>query len=96
MEPHPGKIDFNGAGLRHKLFVYDKFKTLYFEVIIAFFRLIQSHGKGRTASAAGVQKNPNGSRLFPLKIVIDLRFRSISQLNHLTLSLSYLMVRFLA
>ena len=82
VETHTGKVDFNGAGLFHELFVHAEFQTLDFKVVITVFRLIQSHCKGRAASAAGVQKDPNGGGFFPLEIVIDLRFRSISQLNH--------------
>ena len=90
MESHAGEINFNGFGLFHELFVHNEFKAFNFKVIVTVFRLIQSHCKGGPASAAGVKKNPNGGGFFPLEIVIDLRFRSISQLNHLTLSLSYL------
>lgn len=91
MKSHPGKVDFNNFGFFHKLFVNNKFKPFNIKGIICIFWLVQSHSKRWAASATGIEKNSYGSRFFPLKIVIDLRFGRICQVNHfITLLIGYL------
>lgn len=82
-EPHACEINLYAFSLLHKLFVHNKFMSFHIKGIIRVFRLIQSHGKGRSPSAAGIEKNPDRGGFLPLKIVINLRFGRICQFNHL-------------
>jgi hypothetical protein len=82
METHPGEINFDIFGFFHKLFINNKFMSFNIKCIVCIFGLIQSHGKRRAASAAGVEKNPDGSGFSSLEIIIDLRFCRIRQFNH--------------
>ena len=82
VETHSGEVDFYPFCLFHEIFVHNKFVAFDIVGIVGIFRLIQSHGKGGAASAAGIEKNSDRGGFFPLEIVIDLRFGRISQLNH--------------
>jgi len=58
--------------LFHERFVHDKLVIPDVIDVISVSRLIQSHRKGRAASAAFVKKNPDGLNLPVLEIFTDL------------------------
>ncbi len=84
---HSRKINFNVFSFLHKLFVYTKFQAVNIKCVIRIFWLVQSHGKRRATSAAGIKKNPYGGWFLALKIIFYLRFCRISNYNHLKISL---------
>ena len=79
------KIDFNGFCLLEKILIYNVCETVDIKHSIVFFLLIQSHCETRAASAALVQKNPDGLDLFVFKILSDHLCRRGGYLNHVVL-----------
>ncbi len=82
VKSHTGEVNLDFFSFCHKVFIDNKLKSFNFKRIICIFKLIQSHCKRWAASAAGVKKNSNGGRFFPLEVIVDLRFSRISQFNH--------------
>jgi hypothetical protein len=66
------KIDFYRFGAIEKIFIDDKLETVYIKLLIRVIGLIQSHGQAGAASAAFIEKNPNGTDFLALKIGRDL------------------------
>lgn len=83
VKTHTCKIYLNTFSLFHEIFVHNKSVSIHIIGIIRVFRLIQSHGKRWSPSAAGIEKDPDRSRFLSLEILINLRFGRICQFNHL-------------
>jgi hypothetical protein len=77
-KPVSQKIDLYGLRFLIKFFVNDKLETIYIEHIIVVFGLIQSHGKGRAASTACIQKDADRRDLFAIKVFLNLFGRFFS------------------
>jgi hypothetical protein len=72
LEAHVLKIDFDRLNFAQKIVVHEKGEPVDVELLVVVSRLIQSQRKGRTRSAALVQKYPDGLRLAALEIFRDL------------------------
>jgi hypothetical protein len=81
-KPVSQKIDLYGLRFLIKFFFYDKLETIYIEHIIVVFGLIQSHGQGRAASTACIQKDANRRDLFAIKVFLNLFGRFFSYFHH--------------
>jgi hypothetical protein len=81
-KPVPQKIDLYGLCFLIEFFFHDKLETIYIEHIIVVFGLIQSHGQGRAASTACIQKDPNRCDLFAIKIFLNLFGCFFSYFHH--------------
>jgi len=81
-KPVSQKIDLYGLRFLIKFFFHDKLETIYVEYIIVVFGLIQSHGQGRAASTACIQKDPNRCGLFAIKVFLNLFGRFFSNFHH--------------
>jgi len=81
-KPVSQKIDLYGLRFLIKFFFYDKLETIYIEHIIVVFGLIQSHGQGRAASTACIQKDANWCDLFAIKVFLNLFGRFFSYFHH--------------
>ena len=66
------KIDFDRLNFAQKIVIHEKGEPVDVELLVVVSRLIQSQRKGRTRSAAFVEKNPDGLRLATLEIFRDL------------------------
>jgi len=81
-KPVSQKIDLYGLRFLIKFFFYDKLETIYIEHIIVVFGLIQSHGQGRAASTACIQKDANRCDLFAIKVFLNLFGRFFGYFHH--------------
>lgn len=63
------EINLDWLNFFHKFFIYDIAEAVNLIDVVCVFRLIQSHGQGRTGSPALIEENSNGARFFPSKIV---------------------------
>jgi hypothetical protein len=81
-KPVSQKIDLYGLRFLIKFFFYDKLETIYIEHIIVVFGLIQSHGQGRAASTACIQKDADRRDLFAIKVFLNLFGRFFSYFHH--------------
>jgi len=82
-ESHFLKIHLDWCRFFQKILINNILISIHIINIIRIFRLIQSHGKGRAASSAFIQKDPNRRHCFILEIVSDLFCRHFSNFNHL-------------
>jgi hypothetical protein len=76
------KIHLDGLHFLHEIFVDHVGESLDFIHVIGVFRLIQSHGQRRAASAALVEKDPNRGNVFAFEVFGDLLGRRWGNLNH--------------
>jgi hypothetical protein len=76
------KIHLNGLGAVQELFIDDIFKTVHIKLLVQIVGLIQSHGQAWTASAAFVQKNPDGTNIFAFKVGRNLFRRRWGNFEH--------------
>ena len=82
LEAHGRKIDFNRLGFLQKFRIDKVLKAIDLKDAVGVLRLIQSHGQGRTASAAGVEKNSDRGNLFVFKVRGNLFGRRRGYFNH--------------
>jgi hypothetical protein len=65
-----------------ELLVNDVFETIDVKNLIGVFWLVQSQCQRRAASAAGIEKNPDGGDLFAFKVFSNLLGCCRGDFNH--------------
>jgi hypothetical protein len=65
-----------------ELLIDQHFKAIDFIDIVSFFWFIQNHRQGRTGSATGLEKYPDGADLIFLEIILENVFGLFRHVNH--------------
>jgi hypothetical protein len=69
-------------GLFVEILVHHHGETVDLANIITFLGFVQNHRKGWSASAAGLQKNPDGADFLPLEVFHQDLFSCIGNIDH--------------
>jgi hypothetical protein len=76
------KINLDGFGFLHELFVHDVLVAVYVESVVVVVRLIQSHGQTGATSPAFVEKDADRLHLFAFEILGNLLSGRFSYFQH--------------
>jgi hypothetical protein len=65
-----------------KLFIHDHGEAVYFADVVTVLGFIQNHRQGWSASASGLEENPDGADFLPLEVLEQNLFSLIRDGDH--------------